>query len=379
MKQNIVVVLLAFMLIFSTAAKQGKYYTISGVWSGADGEMVYLQRTDGKTKQAIKFDSAKVVEGKFVIEGKKSLSIDEYELSTAYGKSNFVLSENPILATITTAVTMGKKGEVKRATIVFSGDVEQKLYAEINKAKMTGMVGVMGVAFMLPKAQEEGNKKLEDSLLQMYVSSQAEQKRIQDSLMDNFTDSYAVALLVREISSKSEPFDKFEQRYNALSQRVKKSSIGLELKKMVAEIGKAAVGKIAPDFKAATPEGESLSLSSLKGKYVLIDFWASWCAPCLAEVPNVKAVYDEYHPKGLEILSVSLDEDKAKWMAAITKHNLNWKHISTLKGWDCGIAKTYNVSGVPAMILLDKDGRIVTKDLRGEKLREEISKLIDKK
>lgn len=379
MKQNIVVVLLAFMLIFSTAAKQGKYYTISGVWSGADGEMVYLQKTDGKTKAAIKFDSAKVVEGKFLIEGKKSLSIDEYELATEYGKNIFVLSENPVIATITTAISKGKKGEVKRATIVFSGDIEQKFYAESARAKMTGMIGVMGVAFMLPKAKEEGNKQLEDSLIQIYVSSQAEQKRIQDSLMDNFTDSYAVALLVREISSKTEPFDKFAQRYNALSKRVKKSSIGLELKAMVAEIGKTAVGQPAPDFKASTPEGEMLSLSSLKGKYVLIDFWASWCSPCIAEVPNVKAVYDEYKAKGFEILSVSLDNDKAKWMSAIAKHNLNWKHISTLKGWDCGIAEKYNVTGVPAMILLDKEGRIVTKDLRGEKLREEVGKLIDKK
>ncbi|MEG0500445.1 MAG: TlpA disulfide reductase family protein, partial [Rikenellaceae bacterium] len=295
MKQNIVVVLVAFMLIFSTAAKQGKYYTINGVWSGGDNEMVYLQKKDGKTKEVTRFDSAKVVAGKFVIEGKKSLPIDEYELSTAYGKSSFVLSENPVVATVTTNVIMGKRGEVKRASIVFSGDVEQHFYGECNKAKMTGAVGVMGVAFMLPKAQEEGNKQLEDSLIQIYVSSQAAQKRIQDSLMDNFTDSYAIALLVRDISSKTEPFDKFERRYNALSDRVKKSSIGLELKAMVAMIGKAAVGNIAPDFKANTPEGKALSLSSLKGKYVLIDFWASWCSPCLAEVPNVKAVYDEYN------------------------------------------------------------------------------------
>lgn len=101
----------------------------------------------------------------------------------------------------------------------------------------------------------------------------------------------------------------------------------------------------------------------------MLDFWASWCGPCLREVPNVKKVYDKFHDKGFEILSVSLDDKKDNWVNAIEKNDLNWGHVSSLKGWSCPVAKLYNVSGVPAMLLIDKEGKIVATKLRGDLLR----------
>lgn len=106
---------------------------------------------------------------------------------------------------------------------------------------------------------------------------------------------------------------------------------------------------------------------------MLLDFWASWCGPCLAEVPNVKAVYEQYKDKGFEIYGVSLDDKKDAWVNAIEKHDLPWIHVSSLKGWECPVAKIYNVTGIPKMYLLDKEGRIVAMDLRGEALKEKVA------
>lgn len=122
-----------------------------------------------------------------------------------------------------------------------------------------------------------------------------------------------------------------------------------------------------------------LKLSSLRGKYVLLDFWASWCGPCLGEMPNVKHLYAKYHKKGLEIYGVSLDDKADKWKAAIAKHELKWNHVSSLKGWNCPVAKEYNVTGIPRMYIIDPSGRIIAQDLRGEDLANKMAELFDGK
>lgn len=135
-------------------------------------------------------------------------------------------------------------------------------------------------------------------------------------------------------------------------------------------------GQVAPDFELATPTGEFIKLSSLRGKIVLLDFWASWCGPCRAENPNVVKIYNTYKSKGFEILGVSLDEDNADWEAAIKKDNLTWKHVSDLKGWESAVAKLYQVEGIPATFILDKEGKIVAKNLRGAELEAKVKSLL---
>jgi peroxiredoxin len=138
-----------------------------------------------------------------------------------------------------------------------------------------------------------------------------------------------------------------------------------------------AIGSKAPDITLNTPQGTTLSLSSLQGKYVLIDFWASWCRPCRAENPNVVRVYNKYKDKGFEIFGVSLDQEADAWVQAIAQDGLTWKHVSDLGGWQSSAAKAYKVSSIPQTLLLDKEGVIIAKNLRGGELEAKLSEVFN--
>jgi len=139
---------------------------------------------------------------------------------------------------------------------------------------------------------------------------------------------------------------------------------------------KTAIGAFAPEISLADPDGKIRKLSSLKGKVVLIDFWASWCGPCRKENPHVVAMYNKYHDKGFEIYSVSLDKERSSWLAAIAKDNLIWPdHVSDLKYWKSVGAAAYGVTSIPFTVLIDKKGKIVAKKLRGEELENKVKEL----
>ena len=139
------------------------------------------------------------------------------------------------------------------------------------------------------------------------------------------------------------------------------------------------IGAKAPDFTAPNPDGEMITLSNILGKVTILDFWDSWCRPCRIENPNFVKIYEQYHAKGLEIISVSLDRNnqKQRWVEAIEKDQLNWYNVSNLKFWQDPLAQLYNVSSIPATFILDKDGIILATKLRGGALEAKISELLD--
>ena len=147
------------------------------------------------------------------------------------------------------------------------------------------------------------------------------------------------------------------------------------LKKRINGVGSFEDGAVAPDFVQKTPDGEDLKLSDLRGKVVLVDFWASWCGPCRRENPHVKKLYDKYNHRGFEILGVSLDRTKASWERAIEQDGLEWHHVSDLKGWKNEVAKMYSVSSIPHTILLDQEGRIIARKLRAAQLEQVLAQI----
>jgi peroxiredoxin len=135
-------------------------------------------------------------------------------------------------------------------------------------------------------------------------------------------------------------------------------------------------GQPAPDIKGPTPTGDSLSLSDLRGQIVLIDFWASWCGPCRRENPNVVRMYDKYKDRGFEILGVSLDDDRNRWLKAIEDDGLVWPHISDLKGWRSAYARRYGVTSIPQTVLVDREGNILARNLRGPDLERKLEEVL---
>lgn len=350
-------------------------YLIEGTAVGFDGQKVYI----GESKENRKLDlvdSATVVNGAFRME--KPLK-EVKQLTIAIGKTRqpFLLDENPLKVTCTMQTKQVGGKSVSTPQLKVEGDNDQKLLAAMNNAVAQEMFSMLAISFMAQGRDTNApeNKSLADSITTIYTSAKANTKRVLDSIVDNNADSYVSGLILRDIYSKDLPVAELQKRYDALSNRVKESNIGTDLQQVIKDMKAIGVGQIAPDFTLDDPDGKPITLSSLRGKCVLIDFWASWCGPCLREAPNVKKVYDKYHDKGFEVLSVSIDEKKDAWVDAIKKHQLNWLHVSSLKGWKCPVAQLYQVSGVPAMFLIDKDGKIVSTKARGEVLEQEVSKL----
>ncbi|MCE1198228.1 MAG: AhpC/TSA family protein [Marinilabiliales bacterium] len=161
-----------------------------------------------------------------------------------------------------------------------------------------------------------------------------------------------------------------------LDPSIQKSIYVQELKKIADKMRASEVGAMAPDFTLPTPDGGTLALSSLRGKYILVDFWASWCQPCRQENPNVVALYAQYKDKGFDIIGVSLDREKDAWVKAIADDHLTWHHVSDLKYWQSEVAQKYGVTGIPFSLLLDKEGKIIAKGLRGEALAQKLASLL---
>jgi thiol-disulfide isomerase/thioredoxin len=164
--------------------------------------------------------------------------------------------------------------------------------------------------------------------------------------------------------------------FHSLDPTMQNSFNGKKIKSTLDAQMKTGIGKTAPSFDQPDIDGHTVSLSSFKGKYVLVDFWASWCGPCRAENPAVLKAYKNYHDKGLFILAVSLDDKKEDWLAAVKKDGLPWTQVSDLRGWKNSVATDYGIRGIPMNFLLDKDGTIIAKGLRGEDLEKKLSALL---
>ena len=184
--------------------------------------------------------------------------------------------------------------------------------------------------------------------------------------------------VIMELNGGRIPNDFFEV-YNSLIEGTREYAATapqfVAIDSYLAPIRATMPGQPAPELMFNTPEGQPLALSSLRGKTVLIDFWASWCGPCRRENPNVKRVYDKYKDQGFEIYGVSLDKGKAKWVEAIQKDGLPWLHVSDLQGWGSAAAKIYSVTSIPQTFLVGPDGTILERGLRGPALEQKLAEI----
>ncbi len=196
------------------------------------------------------------------------------------------------------------------------------------------------------------------------------------SMISNSKQSYGALYVINFLNPEQEAV--FINNFIAENDKTfGKTDLYIGLKYRMQEMKKLAIGQPAPEISMPTPAGKILSLSSLKGKYVLVDFWASWCGPCRKENPNVVKLYNEYNSKGFEILGVSLDTKKENWEKAISDDKLTWPHISELAGWQTSVVKNFKIESIPSTLLVDKDGNILARNLRGEDLENYLKKLFN--
>jgi len=189
-------------------------------------------------------------------------------------------------------------------------------------------------------------------------------------------DNSIVTVFPASQLNMDDDLDYIEVLANKLYESYPNEGMVATLKKKVDAVKNTAIGKMAPDISLNNLEGEKISLSSLRGKYVLIDFWASWCGPCRQENPNVVRMYNKYKDKGFEIFGVSLDRDESAWQRAIEKDGLTWVHVSDLSFWNSEVVPLYNIEGIPMTVLLDKEGKIIAKNLRGPSLEAKLEEVL---
>ena len=175
--------------------------------------------------------------------------------------------------------------------------------------------------------------------------------------------------MLSNIEMRDMGFRETKEIYAAMGEGAKATHCGAIIKERIDRMEKTVGGALAPDFTLPDINGNPITMSSIKGKIKIIDFWASWCGPCRMNNPALRKIYQEFHDKGLEIIGVSLDNNKKGWQKAIEKDGLDWINVSSLKGWECDVVRLYNVKGVPSLFILNENNRIIASGLRDEELR----------
>lgn len=377
--KNILILLCTITLFFSckneTEPIQTQYQinvNAKGVYNGIRSYIV----SQGMRNRQINIDTAMVINEEYSFVGNtNSPSIKYLTVDGVRGKLPIILEPGVLNIEL-------DKDNIENSILTESpNNTALKTYNEDYK-KFIRQINQNRRQLSLAMRNDDSNK---DSLRSILNAKTQEIKNYPFDYINKNPDLDFSLILLESLLQSKPDLKKLKESFNNLEDIIDKNRINKATGSLVEmyirnEESKQdlSIGKLAPDFTGPSTDGTILRLNDIKGKVTLIDFWASWCKPCRVENPNVVKIYEKYHDKGLEIISVSLDKPgkKSSWTKAIKDDNLQWYHVSNLQFWDDPIAKLYKVRSIPAAFLLDENGKIVAKKLKGKALEDKIASLL---
>jgi peroxiredoxin len=364
--KTIIIVVFTSLLAYSCINKTG--YTIEGTVAGIDSGKVLIQEYLGQSKYK-NVDSAEISDGKFVLKG----TVD-YPRSVIIGvegkrsKTSFWL-ENSQISFIANVDSMFK-AEV-------SGSKANDEYLAYNEYMEPYREGSRNLYSALNGIKQSGS---EEEINSAQIIADSAKKSEIDAVIEYIKlhpESYVGASMLKSAAYYL-TWQELDEAIKSLDPQVAETDLIVELKEKVAVLKTVDIGQKAPNFTMNDPDGNPIELYDVLSdcKVLLLDFWAAWCGPCRRENPFVVETYNQYHPEGFTVLGVSLDKDRESWIKAIEDDKLTWTHVSNLRYWDNPVAKMYGVSAIPTNYLIDHNGIILGKNLRGVALKEKVKSIL---
>lgn len=355
-------------------------FEIKGNLSNSKGEAIYLEKLSQTGVTSV--DSATIDEkGEFKM-NHYSPSVGFYRLRIS--NSNFAMMVLDSAQKVSVTADARDLGNTFKA----EGSPDTQLFLEYNKlaqgqkVRTDSLENIFRTAMVVMKLDSLRADSLSKELQKPYEAMVGQYSDVLAKKIKENTGSFASIMAIQQLRpenyldvykaldkglSAKYPENKDIKSYHAMVQQTEM---------MVSRTQAIKVGAEAPELILPKPNDKDLALSSLRGKVVLIDFWASWCGPCRKELPNVKRAYEKYKSKGFEILGVSLDKDRDAWLEAISKEGLTWPQVSDLKFWQSEACQIYAVQSIPYTVLVDKEGKIIATDLRGAELDKKLAEVL---